>query len=224
MRCPHCGYYTGAAQSKEWHSVTGKRTKAGWTRIALIAASLSVVFIGYAMRETGSAVTINGLRYRAYSSVSAGIDSLIAGDYAVASDHLSLAIREEPAFPEAHLALALSKLGLSEPQKAIEHALLAARFAELGLLDRLGALKLGDGTKDGVVLLSKQIQCVASEISQPLSVLDARWLLSVFGDLTRHSNCRVGVEALTHSPGRSPSQILQRALAACPTVFLCPGS
>ena len=102
--------------------------------------------------------------------------------------------------------------------------MLAALFAELGLLDRLGALKLGDGTKEGVVLLSKQVRCVASQISQPLGVLDARWLLSVFGDLTRHSSCRVGVKALTHSPDRSPSQILQRALAACPALFLCPGS
>ena len=219
--CPHCGFYTGAGPSPEWDSVTGKRTQLGWVRLALIALCLAAVFAGYALRETGSAVTINGLRYRAYASVTAGLQALMGGEYAVAADHLRLALREEPAFPEAHLALALTQLGLSNTDKAIQHSVLAAQLAELGMLDRLGALKLGDGTKAGVITLSRHIECVAHELRSPLSNADARWLLSVFGDLTQPSRCREGVQALRDNPRSAPSRVLQRAVADCPERFAC---
>ncbi len=222
LQCPKCGFQTGARRSVEWDARTGERTRVGWFRVGFIAACIISVIAGITLRETGTIVTMHGLRHKAYGHTASGIKAFLAGDYAVAIDHLELAIHAEPTFPEAHLALSLALLGRGRSADAIQHAYLAADLARLGLLDKRSGLDLGDGSNADFDRLSKQVHCVAAELQGTLSVLESRRLMSVFGDLTRLSTCNAGLHSLLNQPGRASHRILQRALIGCPADFPCP--
>ena len=222
IQCPKCGFYTGAGPSKEWDANTGRRTRSGWLRVLLVGVCALAVIAGVALRETGTIVSRQTLRYLAYGDVVAGLEHILSGDYEIANGHLELAIKQAPAFPEAHVAVALAKLAEGDSDGAIRHAHLADDLADMGLLDRRGALSLSGNSEAGFHRFSAQIICTAKALGrQELSLLDSRRLISLFSDLVRPEECQNGVQSLLAHPRHPAHRVLQRAVAQCPKSFRC---